>query len=411
MIPELLLPAKDLMTVKTAFMYGADAVYLGAPEFGLRSKATNLTLEEIKEACDFAHKRNKKIYITANIIARNSHIEKAGEFFRELKDIAVDGVLVADPGMFRVLKKSWPEALVHISTQAGNLNFETIMFWYDLGVRRIVCERLMTLSEIKRVREIIPKDMELEAFAHGAMCISFSGRCLLSATFTGMDANLGECTHPCRWKYSLVEERREGEYYPIEEDENGTYIMNSKDLCMIDVIPDMIDAGISSLKIEGRMKNILYVATMAKAYRRAIDTCVNEPERFSGIKDELFNMTLETTHRPYSHGFYFGDSGNEGIEYSANNYATEYKYLGIAEECQDNTAKIIQKNKFSTGDEIEIISPMGENKKCKVISIKNQDGEEMESCPHPGQVIYVTLDHEISDYDILRCKGEDILGQ
>lgn len=405
--PEILLPAKDLETLKIACMYGADAVYMGGKAFGLRKNATNFTLEEMKEAIDFAHEHGKKVYITANIIAKNEDIKSAGEYFSELKQLGPDGVLVADPGMYSVLKRQWPDAPIHISTQAGNSNYETVLFWYNLGITRVVLERLLTLDEIKEMKEHLPEDSELEAFVHGAMCISYSGRCLLSAALTGKDANKGECTHPCRWQYSLVESKREGEYFPIEEDEGGTYIMNSKDLCMIDKIPELVDAGINSLKIEGRMKNILYVATMARAYRRAVDSFFESREKYESILPELVKEVGMTTHRPYSHGFYFGDTGSDGIVYEANSYMVESTYLGYVHEVRDDGyIKIIQKNKFCVGDNIEVMSVNGDNKSVKVLDMTDEKGNFQESCPHSKQVIYVKLSEVPSKYEILTAPME-----
>lgn len=405
--PELLLPAKDLETLKIACMYGADAVYMGGQAFGLRKHATNFTIDEMKEAIEFAHNHGKKIYITANIIAKNNDIDNAGEYFEKLKELGPDGVLVADPGMYNKLKKVWPTAPIHISTQAGNSNYETFRFWYDLGIRRIVCERLLTLDEIKTIYEKLPKDLEIEAFVHGAMCISYSGRCLLSATLSGRDANQGECTHPCRWKYSLVEERRPDESFEIGENDGGTYIMNSKDLCMIDKVPDMVNAGISSFKIEGRMKNILYVATMASAYRKAIDVYFENKDKYFEILDELKVKVGETTHRPYSYGFYYGDTGADGIVSDANSYVVEYTYLGYVHEIRDDGyIKIIQKNKFCVGDVIEVMTPAGENKKVNVLDIMDEYGVQMESAPHPKQVLYVKLDSNLNEFDILRIIQE-----
>lgn len=400
--PELLLPAKDLDTLKIDCLYGADAVYIGAKQFGLRKAATNFSLDELKEGIEFAHNLGKKVYITCNVIAKNNDIKEAKDFFTKLREIGPDGILVADAGMYKVLKSVWEDAPIHISTQAGNSNYETVNFWYDLGIRRVVCERLLTLDEIKEIREHIPDDMELEAFVHGAMCISYSGRCLLSARLTGKDANQGECTHPCRWKYALVESKREGEYFPIDEDEGGTYIMNSKDLCMIDKIPDLINAGINSLKIEGRMKNILYTATMASAYRKGIDLYIEDEKKYAGKIDELVQMVSETTHRPYSYGFYYGDTGKDGILQEANAYEIEHIYLGFIDSICDGYGKLTQKNKFSVGEEVFVMTPKGDNIKTKVIQLLDENMQSIESAPHPKQTIYLKTGIELEPFYVLK---------
>ena len=269
--PELLVPASSLEVLKTAVIYGADAVYIGGEAFGLRAKAKNFSPDDMKEGIAFAHERNVKVYVTANILAHNDDLEGARAYFQELKEIGPDALIISDPGMFMIAKEVWPEVEIHISTQANNTNYQTYLFWWQQGAKRVVSARELSLREIKEIREKIPEKMEIESFIHGAMCISYSGRCLLSNYFTGRDANQGACTHPCRWKYAVVEEKRPGEYLPVYENERGTYIFNSKDLCMIEYIPEIIDAGIDSLKIEGRMKTALYVACVARTYRKAID--------------------------------------------------------------------------------------------------------------------------------------------
>lgn len=399
---ELLLPAKDLETLKIAFHFGADAVYIGGKELGLRAFATNFTVPQIKEAVEFAHERGKKVYITVNVIAKNKDIERAREYFKELKDIGLDGFLIADFGMYRVLKSVIPNANIHISTQAGNSNYESFLFWYDLGVRKVVCERLVTLEEIKKIREAVPSDMQIEAFIHGAMCISYSGRCLLSATMTGRDANHGECTHPCRWKYHLVEEQRPGEYFEIDEDEGGTYIMNSKDLCMIDALDDVLEAGVDSLKIEGRMKSPLYIATMARTYRQAIDDYTKDKALYEANKKSYYETVCQTTHREYSHGFYYGDTGASGIIPDNSDYVVDYTYLGYVEDVKDGYILLHQKNKFSIGENIDIMNTEGDELDVSVIDIKTIDGEHREDAPHPKEALWVKLSKEASVLDVLR---------
>ena len=278
--PELLVPASSLEVLKIAVIFGADAVYIGGEAFGLRAKAKNFTNEEIKEGIAFAHEHGVKVYITANILAHNQDLEGVKKYFTELKEIKPDALIISDPGVFDIAREVCPEIEVHISTQSNNVNYGTYLFWQRMGAKRVVSARELSIREIKDIRAHIPDDLEIETFVHGAMCISYSGRCLLSNYFTGRDANLGACTHPCRWKYYIMEENRPGEFLPVEENERGTYIFNSKDLCMIEHIPDLVDAGIDSFKIEGRMKTALYVATVARTYRKAIDDCKESVEKY-----------------------------------------------------------------------------------------------------------------------------------
>ena len=302
---ELLIPASSLEVLKIAVMFGADAVYIGGEAFGLRAKAKNFSPEEMKEGIEFAHEHGVKVYVTANILAHNYDLEGARAYFKELKEMRPDGLIIADPGMFTLAKEICPEIDVHISTQANNTNYETYRFWEKLGATRVVSARELSIKEIKEIREHISDKMEIETFVHGAMCISYSGRCLLSNYFTSRDANQGACTHPCRWKYAVVEESRPGEYLPVYENERGTYIFNSKDLCMIEHIPDLIDAGIDSLKIEGRMKTALYVATVARTYRKAIDDYNESPEKYYANMEWYKEEIGKCTYREFTTGFYF----------------------------------------------------------------------------------------------------------
>ena len=278
--PELLIPASSLEVLKTAVIFGADAVYIGGEAFGLRAKAKNFSMEDMREGITFAHQHGVKVYVTANILAHNSDLAGVRTYFEELKEIGPDALIIADPAVFEIAKEVCPEIERHISTQANNTNYGTYNFWWKLGAKRVVSARELSIEEIKEIRANIPEEMEIESFIHGAMCISYSGRCLLSNYFTGRDANQGACTHPCRWKYAVMEETRPGEYMPVYENERGTFIFNSKDLCMIEHIPELIDAGIDSLKIEGRMKTALYVATVARTYRKAIDDYLEDPEKY-----------------------------------------------------------------------------------------------------------------------------------
>ena len=401
--PELLIPASSLEVLKTAVIFGADAVYIGGEAFGLRAKAKNFTMEEMKEGIEFAHARNVKVYVTANILAHNYDLEGVEEYFKELRDIHPDALIIADPGVFSIAKRVCPEIERHISTQANNTNYETYRFWYELGAKRVVSARELSLEEIRQIRNHIPDDLEIETFIHGAMCISYSGRCLLSNYFTGRDANRGACTHPCRWKYAVVEETRPGEYMPVYENERGTYIFNSKDLCMIDHIPEILESGIDSLKIEGRMKTAVYVATVARTYRKAIDDCLKSRELYEKNLPWYREQISNCTYRQFTTGFFYGKPDENTQIYDSNTYVKEYTYLGIVGEVtEDGLCRIEQRNKFSVGEEIEIMKPDGENIVTRVQQILNEDGEEQESAPHPKQVLYIRLDQKAEHYDILR---------
>lgn len=404
---ELLIPANNLEVLKTAVVYGADAVYIGGEAFGLRSKAKNFTLEEMKQGIEFAHQYGKKVYITANILAHNYDLEGVAQYFEELKGVNPDALIISDPGVFSIAKEILPEMEIHISTQANNTNYRTYQFWWKLGAKRVVSARELSLEEIKEIRENIPDDMEIESFVHGAMCMSYSGRCLLSNYFTGRDANRGACTHPCRWKYTLMEEKRPGEYFPVFENDRGTYIFNSKDLCMIEHIPEMIDAGIDSFKIEGRMKTALYVATVARTYRKAIDDYLESPDKYLANLDWYRAEIAKCTYRKFTTGFYFNKPDAETQIYDNNVYIKEYTYLGIVgEKSSQGLYRIEQRNKFSIGEEIEVMKPNGENHFVTVKSITDEEGNQQESAPHPKQVLYIDLGMELSQYDILRKKED-----
>lgn len=400
---ELLVPASSLEVLKTAVVFGADAVYIGGEAFGLRAKAKNFSMDEMREGIQFAHEHNVKVYVTANILAHNYDLEGVEQYFRELKEIRPDALIIADPGVFQIAKRICPEIERHISTQANNTNYETYRFWHELGAKRVVSARELSLKEIKEIRENIPEEMEIESFIHGAMCISYSGRCLLSNYFTGRDANQGACTHPCRWKYAVVEETRPGEYMPVYENERGTYIFNSKDLCMIGHIPEILEAGIDSLKIEGRMKTALYVATVARTYRKAIDDYMQSPKLYEENMPWYLEQISNCTYRQFTTGFFFGKPNEETQIYDSNTYVKEYTYLGIAGEITaDGLCRIEQRNKFSIGEEIEIMKPDGQNIRTKVLKIFTEEGVEQESAPHPKQVLYLELDTVPDKYDILR---------
>lgn len=405
--PELLVPASSLEVLKTAVRYGADAVYIGGEVFGLRAKAKNFSLEEMKEGVEFAHRYNVKVYVTANILAHNSDIEPVKAYFNDLKKVKPDALIIADPAIFTIAKEMLPDMELHISTQANNTNYGTYNFWHSLGAKRVVSARELSIIEIKDIRNHIPDDLEIETFVHGAMCISYSGRCLLSSFMAGRDANKGACTHPCRWKYAVVEESRPGQYMPVEENERGTYIFNSKDLCMIDHIPELVDAGIDSFKIEGRMKTALYVATVARTYRMAIDDYFENPKKYEENIPKYKTLISQCTYRQYTTGFFFGKPDETTQIYDCNVYERDYVYLGISgEPLEDGSFVIEQKNKFCVGDKIEIMKADGRDIEANVISITDQDGVAMESCPHPKQIITIKLDQVPEAGDILRMKAE-----
>lgn len=400
--PELLIPASSLEVLKTAVIFGADAVYIGGEAYGLRAKAKNFSMEDMKKGIAFAHDHGVKVYVTVNILAHNEDLPGVEEYLKELKELGPNGLIIADPAVFQMAKDICPQIERHISTQANNTNYGTYNFWWSQGAKRVVSARELSLKEIKEIRERIPEEMEIESFIHGAMCISYSGRCLLSNFFTGRDANQGACTHPCRWKYSVVEETRPGEYMPVYENERGTYIFNSKDLCMIGHIPEMLEAGIDSFKIEGRMKTALYVATVARTYRLAIDDCLKDPKLYEEHMPWYLDQISNCTYRQFTTGFYFGKPSEETQIYDNNTYVKEYTYLGIVGRERDGMYRIEQRNKFSVGETVEIMKPDGRNVEAVVRRIVDEDGVEQESAPHPKQVLYVDLGCEAEQYDILR---------
>ncbi len=405
--PELLIPASSLEVLKVAVVYGADAVYIGGEAFGLRAKAKNFSPEEMREGIAFAHGHGVKVYVTANILAHNADLKGVRRYFSELKEIRPDALIISDPGVFDIAREVCPEIDIHISTQANNTNYGTYLFWHRLGAKRVVTARELSMRELKEIREQIPEELEMETFVHGAMCISYSGRCLLSNYFTGRDANRGACTHPCRWKYAVVEETRPGEYFPVYENERGTFIFNSKDLCMIEHIPELMETGIDSYKIEGRMKTALYVATVARTYRKAIDDYLKDPALYQKNMPWYLEQISNCTYRQFTTGFFFGKPDEDAQIYDSNTYVKEYTYLGVVEECRDGLCRIHQRNKFSVGETIEIMKPKGDNIEVKVRRILNEEGEEMDSAPHPKQALYVDLECTPDPYDILRRKEEE----
>ncbi len=404
--PELLIPAGSLEVLKTAVYYGADAVYVGGEAFSLRAKAKNFSMEELKEGIQFAHAHGVKVYVTANILAHNQDLDEAAAYFLELREAGPDAVLISDPGLFMVARETIPEIPIHISTQANNVNYGTFLFWKSMGATRVVTGRELSLEEIRTIRSKIPEDMEIESFIHGAMCISYSGRCLLSNYLTGRDANQGACTHPCRWKYTLMEEKRPGEYFPVMETERGTFIFNSKDLCMIDHIPDLVDAGIDSFKIEGRMKAALYVAVVARTYRKAIDDYFTDPALYEKNMDWYRSEIEKCTMRPFTTGFFYGKPDSDAQIYDNNTYIQDFIYLGMSGAVkEDGRFFLEQKNKFSVGETVELLKPDGRNVEAQVLSIQDEEGHEQESAPHARQHLFVKLSIVPDEGDILRKRA------
>ncbi len=403
--PELLIPASSLEVLKTAVVFGADAVYIGGEVFSLRAKSKNFSMEDMREGIAFAHAHGAKVYVTANILAHNGDLDGVEKYFHELKAIGPDALIISDPGVFQIAKEVCPEIEIHISTQANNTNYRTYRFWHSLGAKRVVSARELSMDELRELRANIPEDLEIETFIHGAMCISYSGRCLLSSYFTGRDANQGACTHPCRWKYAIMEETRPGEYLPVYENERGTYIFNSKDLCMIEHIPELVEAGIDSFKIEGRMKTALYVAVVTRTYRQAIDDYLKDEVLYRSRMDYYKEEIAKCTYRQFTTGFFFGKPDHDTQIYDNNTYIKAYTYLGlIGEDRGDGFYGLEQRNKFSVGDAIEVMKPDGRDLEVTVQAMTDAEGTMIESCPHPKQKIFVNLGVELSPLDLLRRK-------
>ena len=402
-IPELLVPANNVEVLKVAVMYGADAVYIGGEAFGLRSGAKNATLEELREGIEFAHARRVKVYVTANILAHDRDLTGIRQYFHDLKDVKPDALIISDPGVFMIAKQVCPEIDIHISTQANNTNYETYLFWWQMGAKRVVAARELSLQELAEIRAQVPEELEIEVFGHGAMCISYSGRCLLSNFLTGRDANQGSCTHPCRWKYAVMEETRPGEYFPIEENERGTFIFNSKDLCMIDHLPDLVRTGIDSIKIEGRMKTALYVATVTRAYRMALDALQDGEDVYDAHREWYKSEVGKCTNRQFTTGFFYGKPTEKDQIYDSATYVTDYIYIGMSEGFDDDgLVPMVQKNKFSVGDKVEILRHDGANIAATVLEIRDDDGNPMESAPHAKQSLHVRFSATPDLYDIIR---------
>ena len=402
---ELLAPAGDLEKFKTAITYGADAVYFGGEMFSLRAGAGNLSIDEIKEGMEFAHNHGAKGYMTLNIYAHNEDIEPLREYISEIKDLGIDAYIVSDPGVIALIQEQIPKAEIHLSTQANTTNYVTANFWAAHGVKRIVAAREMSLNELSVMSKALPQGTDVEAFVHGAMCISYSGRCLLSNFMAGRDANQGACTHPCRWKYSLVEEQRPGEYYPIEEDERGSYIMNSRDLCMIDKIPDLVNSGVTSFKIEGRMKSMYYVATVVSAYRAAIDDYLANPNYYV-YNPKHFKELCKASHREFTHGFYYNKPTDKDQNYITSDYTRDYSFIGLVRNHDEASGltTVEQRNKFSVGDTVEIFGPRTPYYEETITEMYNEEGELIESAPHPQQILKIRFNKVPGEGFIMRKK-------
>lgn len=399
--PELLAPAGNMEKLKMALLYGADAVYLGGKQFGLRAFGGNFSNEELKEAVEFAHNLNKKVYVTVNIFPHNSDIEMLPEYLAFLNTTGADALLVADIGLFMLAKKYAPDIELHISTQANNTNWATVNAWHNMGASRVVLARELSKDEISVIRQKC--SVELEMFVHGAMCISYSGRCLLSNYMTGRDSNRGSCAQPCRWKYSLVEEKRPGQYFPIEEDERGTFIFNSKDMCLLPYLPDVIESGVDSLKIEGRMKSVHYAASVVKAYRMAIDSYFENPEAFA-VKEEWLEELEKVSHRSYTTGFYYGKPTEKDQIYTSSSYIQTSDFVGLVLDYDEATgfATVEQRNNMKLGQEIEVFQPQLSGYRQLLGEMYNDEGEAIEVAPHPQQIVKIRMEAPVEPYAILR---------
>ncbi|SHH47570.1 peptidase U32 family protein [Clostridium intestinale] len=404
-IPELLAPAGSLEKLKTAIDYGADAVYLGGNKLNLRAFADNFTNEQIKEGVEYAHKRGKKVYMTLNVIPHNGDLYGLEDYLKEIYSLEVDAIIVADPGIIATAREVVPELEIHLSTQANNTNWRTAKFWYDQGVKRIVLARELTMKEINDVRENLPEECEIEAFIHGSMCMSYSGRCVMSNYMTGRDSNRGACAQPCRYKYYLVEEKRPGEYFPIIEDDKGSYIMNSKDLCMIEHIPELMESGIYSFKIEGRMKSSYYVAAIVKSYRQAIDAYLANPEGYE-LKQSWVDNLLKVSHRSYHTGFYFNEPNKQ--VYDTSSYVRDYDIVGVVKEYDEvnKIATIEQRNRVFEGDKVEVLGPVGENYEIVLSDMHDGKGEKIEVAPRAQMIFSIKVDAPLKVKDML-IKGKD----
>lgn len=399
--PELLAPAGTLEKLKFAVQYGADAVYIAGKQYGLRAFAGNFTLEQMAEGIAFAHQRQVKVYVTVNVFAHNDDFDGLEQYLQELLVLGVDAIIVSDPGIIRIARQTVPDLPVHVSTQANVTNWSAVQFWKDMGAERVVLARELTLPEIKTIKEKV--DIELETFVHGAMCISYSGRCLLSNYMTERDSNRGQCAQACRWNYHLVEEKRPNEFYPIQEDERGSYVFNSQDLCLLSHLPELVEAGICSFKIEGRMKSAYYVATIIRAYRNMIDACF-EGAAVSGDIHFWMEELQKVSHRPYTTGFYFGKPEKGALTLEDSQYIRPYDFIGVVQDydAQTGIATIEQRNHFAVGDIVEFFGPRYGYFQQEIGQMWNQQGEVIQVAPHAQQIIKIPVAQPVYPYDLWR---------
>lgn len=401
--PELLAPAGNLEKLKMAVLYGADAVYLSGQAYGLRALANNFSFDDMRIALDLAKKKNVKVYVTVNILAHNKELEGIPSYLEDLAKLGVDGIIVSDPGIIRIAKEVVPEMPLHLSTQANTTNWSSAKYWKEQGIKRIVLARELSLEEIKEIKD--KTEVELETFVHGAMCISYSGRCLLSNYLAQRDANRGLCAHPCRWKYYLMEETRPGEYYPILEDERGTYIFNSKDLCLLEYLPNLIEAGVNSFKVEGRMKSVHYVATIIRVYRQAIDSYFDNPDRYV-VKEEWLEEIAKVSHRDYTEGLFQGQATSKSQNYATSSYKRTHDFVGIVESYnqESNTAVVEVRNRIKAGETLEFVGPKTKTFSQIVESLINEEGEKIDAAPHPHQIVKIHVEEPVQPGDMLRRK-------
>ncbi len=406
--PEILAPAGNMEKLKMAIIYGADAVYIGGEKYGLRAAAGNFTIDEIKEGVDYAHANGKRLYVTVNIIPHNEDLEGLPEYLKELGNTGADALIVSDPSIIMIAKEVIPDMELHLSTQASNTNYKSGSFWHSLGIKRIVLARELSFDEIRETISKSPKSLEYEVFVHGAMCMSYSGRCLLSNYMVGRDANKGECAQPCRYKYYLMEEKRPGQYMPVDEDERGTYIFNSRDLCMVEHIPELVESGIRSLKIEGRMKSSYYVASVVRAYRLALDSYMDNPQGYE-FKKEWLDELSKASHREFGTGFYFGKPDAKGQIYETSAYVRDYAFIGLVQDYDSNTgiATVEQRNRMFVGDEIEVIGPHRRLFTQRLEKMWNAEGEEIAVAPHPQQIVTIKMERPVEKHDIIRRERKD----
>lgn len=397
--PELLAPAGDLEKLKAAVIYGADAVYLGGKQFSLRAGAANFDRETLATGVEYAHRHGAKVYVAVNIFAHNDDLTELPEYVKFLEQVGVDAVIASDPGVISIIRSISPNLAIHLSTQANSTNWASVQFWQQQGVSRVVLARELSLKEITTIAQKVP--IELEVFVHGAMCMAYSGRCLLSNYLTGRDANRGDCAQACRWKYSLMEEKRPGQYFPVLEDERGTYFMSSRDLSLIEYIPLLIQAGVSSFKIEGRMKSVHYVATVVKCYRQAIDQFLADPDNYQ-FNPQWLKEIAKVSHREYTTGFLFGQPGREAQSPNANHDTRNYRFVGLVRSYQSGMATVEQRNNFAVGDQVEVMQPQGDNFVMTVKEIWNEEGERVPNAPHPQQILHIPMPQPVESWSMIR---------